>query len=78
MPGIALNACFQHFNQVIRFLVYVHDCLHQDGQPVAVGLTHYSAVDLLKLCGKKSTEIESVLGYTFGEEAIHRDHMVLL
>jgi len=50
----------------------------EEGQPVAVGLTHYSAADLLKLCGKKSAEIESALGYTFGEEAIHRDHMVLL
>jgi hypothetical protein len=30
------------------------------------------------LCGKQSTEIETVLGFTFGDEIIHRDHMVLL
>lgn len=45
---------------------------------IAIGLTNYGAADLQQLCGKHSTEIEAVLGYTFGEEAIHRDHMVLL
>ena len=49
-----------------------------DKKPVAVGLTNYGTVDLQKLCGKQSTEIESVLGFTFGEEVIHRDHMVIL
>jgi glutamate 5-kinase len=47
-------------------------------QQIAVGLTNYNASDLQRLCGKQTTEIESILGYTFGEEAIHRDHMVLL
>ena len=49
-----------------------------DGRPIAVGLTNYGAADLQHLCGKKSTEIETILGFTFGEEAIHRDHLVLL
>jgi glutamate 5-kinase len=49
-----------------------------DKKPVAVGLTSYGTTDLQKLCGKQSTEIESVLGFTFGDEVIHRDHMVLL
>lgn len=49
-----------------------------DKKPVAVGLTNYNASDLQRLCGKQSGEIEMLLGYTFGEEAIHRDHMVLL
>lgn len=49
-----------------------------DKKPVAVGLTNYGTADLQKLCGKQSTEIESVLGFTFGDEVIHRDHMVLL
>ena len=45
---------------------------------IAIGLTNYGAADLLKLCGQQSAEIEALLGYTFGEEVIHRDHMVLL
>lgn len=52
--------------------------VNQDAQAVAVGLTLYGSSDLHKLSGKKSAEIEPTLGYSFGEEAIHRDHMVLL
>lgn len=49
-----------------------------DKKSVAVGLTNYGTADLQKICGKQSTEIETVLGFTFGDEVIHRDHMVLL
>ena len=49
-----------------------------DKKSVAVGLTNYGTADLQKLCGKQSAEIETILGFTFGDEAIHRDHMVLL
>ncbi len=50
----------------------------EEKKPIAVGLTNYASSDLQHLCGKQSTEIELLLGYTFGEEVIHRDHMVLL
>lgn len=50
----------------------------EDKKAVAIGLTNYSAADLHKICGRKSTEIEAELGYTFGEEVMHRNHMVLL
>lgn len=49
-----------------------------DKKSVAVGLTNYCTSDLQRLCGKQSAEIELILGFTFGDEAIHRDHMVLL
>jgi glutamate 5-kinase len=52
--------------------------LGPDGKPVAVGLSAYAAADLLALCGKKTIEIEGILGYTFGDEVIHRNNMVLL
>ncbi len=45
---------------------------------VAIGLSNYSAADVQKIIGHKSGEIESALGYTFGDEVIHRDHMALL
>jgi glutamate 5-kinase len=32
----------------------------------------------MKLCRHQSAEIEPLLGYTFGDEVIHRDHMALL
>lgn len=45
---------------------------------VAIGLSNYSSADLQKILGHRSGEIEAVLGYTFGDEVIHRDHMALL
>jgi glutamate 5-kinase len=47
-------------------------------KPLAVGLSSYPAADLAQLCGKQSAEIEPTLGYTFGDEAIHRNNMILL
>ena len=48
------------------------------GKELAVGLVNYSAHDMERLCGHQSSEIESVLGYTFGDEVIHRNNMMLL
>lgn len=45
---------------------------------IAIGQTNYGAADLQQLCGHQSAEIESLLGYTFGEEVIHRDNLVML
>jgi glutamate 5-kinase len=50
----------------------------EDGKAVAIGSSNYSADELSKLCRCQSAEIESLLGYTLGDEAIHRDHMALL
>jgi glutamate 5-kinase len=52
--------------------------ISEDKKQIAIGLTNYGVTDLQRLCGKQSAEIEALLGYTFGEEVIHRDHMVLL
>lgn len=48
------------------------------GKLLAAGLASYSSADLVQLCGRKSSEIEALLGYTAGDEAIHRNNMVLL
>jgi glutamate 5-kinase len=52
--------------------------ISEEKKAVAIGLSNYGADDLHKLCRHQSTEIESLLGYTFGDEVIHRDHMALL
>ena len=49
-----------------------------DGVEVARGLSQYRAADLTLLSGKRSTEIEALLGYSYGPEVVHRDDMVLL
>ena len=45
---------------------------------IALGLANYPARDLVQLLGCKTAEIETILGYTLGDEIIHRNNMVLL
>lgn len=49
-----------------------------DGVDTAVGLANYSSDDVEQLARKQSDEIETILGYTFGEEIVHRNNLVLL
>jgi glutamate 5-kinase len=52
--------------------------LDPTGKAVAVGLVNYSSRDLEHLCGHQSGEIESLIGFTFGDEVIHRNNLMLL
>ncbi len=47
------------------------------GQELARGLVAYSAADARLILGRKSGEIEGLLGYRGREEMIHRDDLVL-
>lgn len=49
-----------------------------EGQRVAAGLVNYAADELERIRGLKSDRIAEALGYTYGEEVIHRDNLVLL
>lgn len=53
--------------------VSVHD---PDGHEIARGLVAYSATDAERIRGRKSAEIEALLGYRGREELIHRDDLV--
>jgi len=58
------------------------------GDPVSVfttakkeigrGLTYYSAEEIEKIKGKKSSEIKKILGHADYEDVIHRDNLVIL
>jgi len=48
------------------------------GVTLAHGLTNYSAADLLRIMGRRSGEIEQLLGFRGRDEIIHRDDLVLL
>ncbi|HTT08664.1 MAG TPA: glutamate 5-kinase [Gammaproteobacteria bacterium] len=52
-------------------------CLDTGGREIARGLTNYSAVEARAIKGLASDRIESVLGYAFEPELIHRDNLVL-
>jgi glutamate 5-kinase len=47
-------------------------------QPFARGLAGYGADDVRRLAGKKTTQIEEVLGYRHVDEVVHRNDLVLL
>ena len=50
----------------------------KDGREAARGIVNYCSRDLVKIAGLPSDEIESVLGYHFGDAVVHRNDMVLL
>ena len=45
---------------------------------IARGISQYSAVDVGRIAGRHSRDIESILGYNYGGNVIHRDDLVLL
>ena len=50
----------------------------QDGREIARGLSDYSSVEITRLAGRKSGEIEKILGYRYGDVIVHRDNLVVL
>jgi len=52
--------------------------LDESGRELARGISNYSSADLARLRGRHSDEIESLLGYDYGDEVIHRNDLVLL
>ncbi len=52
--------------------------LTPEHRPIAVGMTNYASHEVQQLIGRRSTEIATLLGYTYGEEIIHRDNLALL
>lgn len=51
--------------------------LMQSGDEIGVGLSAYDNGEALQIIGKKSAEIQSILGYAGRDELIHRDDLVL-
>ncbi|MEI6305913.1 MAG: PUA domain-containing protein, partial [Deltaproteobacteria bacterium] len=49
-----------------------------DGVEFARGLSDYSSIEIARLLGKKSSEIEKILGYRYSDVIIHRDNLVVL
>jgi len=49
-----------------------------DEKEFARGIVDYSRQEVEKILGRKSSEIETILGYRYGDEIIHRDNLVIL
>ena len=48
------------------------------GRTLARGITNYSSAELALIKGRKSEEIEAVLGYKYEDEALHIDNIALI
>ena len=53
-------------------------CVDENGTEVARGLTSYSAGDIRKIMGSKTSDVEGILGYKYSDEVIHRDDLAIL
>ena len=53
-------------------------CVNVRGEEVARGLAGYSSDDVARLSGQPTKEISRVLGYSNGDEIIHRDDLVIV
>ena len=49
-----------------------------NGRALARGITNYSSAELALIKGRKSEEIEAVLGYKYEDEALHIDNIALI
>ena len=45
---------------------------------IARGVSQYSAIDIRRIARRHSREIEGILGYSYGENVVHRDDLVVL
>ena len=48
-----------------------------DGQGIARGVTQYSAADIRRIARHRSQDIETILGYNYGDTIVHRDDLSL-
>lgn len=53
-------------------------CLDPKGREIARGLVNYHYYEIEKILGKKTKDIEKILGYKYFDEIVHRDNLVLL
>lgn len=51
--------------------------LDPDGNEVARGIVNYAHDELRRIMGCKTAEIETILGYRYGDEIVHRDNLTL-
>lgn len=57
------------------------DCVRlvgADGQEFARGLASYGAADVARIAGRRSSEVESILGFQMGDAVVHRSDLVVV
>jgi glutamate 5-kinase len=51
------------------------EIVDEQGRAIARGLSQYGAGEVKRLAGRHSRDIETVLGYSYGAEIVHRDDL---
>lgn len=51
--------------------------VNEDEKEVGIGIVNYHSGDIKKIKGLKTSDIETVLGFKYADEVIHRDNLVL-
>ena len=60
-------------------IVYITGCISGGkGRRIACGIANYGSEDIARIRGAQSGDIESTLGYQYGQEVVHRNNLVLL
>ncbi|NNC73183.1 MAG: glutamate 5-kinase [Sphingomonadaceae bacterium] len=54
------------------------EIVDKNGTPVARGLSEYDSEAAASIVGRRSAELEAILGYAPRSALVHRDHMVML
>ena len=52
--------------------------LRSDHRRVAHGISNFSSSELVRIAGRHTQDIETVLGYKDYDEVVHRNHLVLV
>ncbi len=50
----------------------------ENNREFARGITHYSSSEVNKIKGRKTEDVEEILGYKYYDELVHRDNLVIL
>jgi len=67
---ININGNFEKGQQVAIFC-------YKTKKLIAKGLISYNSIDLEKISGKKSSQIEKILGFKYSDEIINRDNLII-
>jgi glutamate 5-kinase len=52
------------------------DVVTSGGRRIARGIANYHADDVRRIRGRRSSQIEQILGYSYGDYVVHRDNLV--
>ncbi|MEQ9617949.1 MAG: glutamate 5-kinase [Deltaproteobacteria bacterium] len=53
-------------------------CVDESGTEVARGLSCYGSDEIKKIMGRSTRDVESILGYKYSDEVIHRDDLAVI